>query len=80
MKWSKDFMRDQDFGLLVLRISTGGLMLFHEKQFRPHTLRQQGGGWIDNETAGRFRILSYSLIYFLYPGFCFRFLLRLSTE
>ena len=29
MKWSKDFMRDQDFGLLVLRVSTGGLLLFH---------------------------------------------------
>lgn len=29
MKWSKDFMRDQDFGLLVLRLSTGGLLLFH---------------------------------------------------
>ena len=29
MKWSKDFMRDHDFGLLVLRVSTGGLMLFH---------------------------------------------------
>lgn len=29
MKWSKNFMRDQNFGLLVLRVSTGGLMLFH---------------------------------------------------
>ena len=29
MKLSKDFMRDHDLGLLVLRVSTGGLMLFH---------------------------------------------------
>ena len=29
MKLSKDFMRDNDLGLLVLRVSTGGLMLFH---------------------------------------------------
>ena len=29
MNLSKDFMRDHDLGLLVLRVSTGGLMLFH---------------------------------------------------
>ena len=29
MQMSKDFMRDNDLGLLVLRLSTGGLMLFH---------------------------------------------------
>lgn len=26
---SKDFMKDNDLGLFVLRLSTGGLMLFH---------------------------------------------------
>jgi putative oxidoreductase len=29
MQMSKDFMKDNDLGLLVLRLSTGGLMLFH---------------------------------------------------
>ena len=29
MKLSKDFMRDHDLGLVILRVSTGGLMLFH---------------------------------------------------
>lgn len=29
MKLEKDFLRNQDLGLLVLRISVGGLLLFH---------------------------------------------------
>lgn len=29
MKFEKDFLRSTDFGLLLLRIALGGLMLFH---------------------------------------------------
>ena len=46
MKLSKDFLRSTDFGLLVLRLSLGCLMLFHGV-----AKLQYGFGWIDGMLA-----------------------------
>ncbi len=47
MKLEKDFLRNQDLGLLVLRISVGGLLLFHGVSKLLH-----GVGFIEGMLAG----------------------------
>jgi len=47
MQIDKNFLRDQDLGLLVLRISVGGLLLFHGVSKLLH-----GVGFIEGMLAG----------------------------